>query len=104
LQSRLSEIRALDGDVLAVSVDAPEQSAEIVEAYGLEFPVLSDPQAGVIRQYGILHPDGGLDGDIARPAVFIIDRDGRVVWRELTDNWRIRVRPGRILEELRKIP
>ena len=104
MQSRLSDIRALDGEVLAVSVDAPYRSKEIVEAYGLEFPLLSDPGAVVIREYGILHRDGGFDGDIARPAVFIIGRDGRVVWRNLTDNWRIRVRPGEILEQLGRLP
>jgi peroxiredoxin Q/BCP len=104
LQSRLSDIRNLDGDVLAVSVDAPEQSREIVEAYGLDFPVLSDPDAEVVRAYGVLHADGGLEGDIARPATFVIDREGRVVWRDLTDNWRVRVRPGEIVERVRAVP
>ncbi len=104
MQSRLSEIRALDAEVLAISVDAPEDSQAIVEAYDLEFPVLSDPHAAVIRAYGILHADGGIEGDVARPAVFVIDREGRVAWRDLTDNWRVRVRPERVLEELRKLP
>jgi peroxiredoxin len=104
LQSSLAEIRALDGEVLAVSVDAPEQSAEIVEAYGLEFPLLSDPEAGTIRDYGVLHEGGGLEGDIARPAVFVIDRRGRIVWRDLTENWRVRVRAEHLLERLRALP
>lgn len=103
MQSRLSELRALDTEVLAISVDAPADSREIVEAYGLDFPVLSDPRAEVIRAYGVLHEDGGLDGDIARPATFLIDRDGRVLWRDLTENWRVRVRPEQILEQLRKL-
>jgi peroxiredoxin Q/BCP len=104
LQSALSDIRATDGNVLAVSVDDPDNSREIAEAYGLEFPLLSDPEAETIRAYGILHEDGGLDGDIARPATFILDREGRIVWRDLTENWRIRARPAEILEELRAIP
>jgi peroxiredoxin len=90
--------------VLAISVDAPNESREIVEAYGLEFRLLSDPELRVIDQFGVRHPDGGLDGDIARPAVFILDRDGRVVWRDLTANWRVRVRPDLILEQLAAIP
>ncbi len=59
----------------------------------------------MIDAYGVRHPDGMETGrDIARPAIFLIDRQGRIVWRDLTDNYRIRVRPGRILEELATIP
>jgi hypothetical protein len=58
----------------------------------------------VIDRFGLRHRKGGLDGDIARPAIFILDREGRVAWRELTDNWRVRARPDRLLEELAAIP
>jgi peroxiredoxin len=43
-------------------------------------------------------------GDVARPATFVLDRDGRIRWRELTDNLRVRVRPEPVLEQLRLIP
>jgi len=100
LQSRLDEFSRLDAEVLGISVDPPERSLEIAEANGLEFRLLSDPDLRVIDRFGLRHPDGGLDGDIARPAVFILDREGRVVWREFTDNWRVRVDPDRLLEQL----
>ena len=90
--------------MLAISVDTPNESREIAEAYGLGFRLLSDPELRVIDQFGVRHPDGGLDGDIARPAAFILDREGRVVWRDLTENWRGRVRPDHILEQLAAIP
>jgi len=104
LQRSIHEIRELDGEVLAISVDPPETSREVVERLGLDYDILSDPGARVIEQYGVLHVDGGLDGDVARPAGFILDRDGQVVWRELTENWRIRLRPDRVLEQLAAIP
>jgi peroxiredoxin len=104
LQSRLSDIRSLDAEVLAISVDSPADSREIVRAYGLEFPLLSDADGAVLDAFGVRHAGGGLAGDIARPALFILDREGRVVWRELTDNWRVRVRPETILERLAAIP
>jgi len=104
LQSRLTEIHELDAEVLAISVDPPEHSREIVAAYGLEFPVLSDPSLVAIDAFGVRHPGGGLDGDIARPATFILDREGAIVWRDLTENWRVRVRPERLLDELRRLP
>jgi peroxiredoxin len=104
LQTSLDEIRASGGEVLAISVDPPERSREIADAYGLDFPLLSDPGARVIETYGVRHPAGAMDGgDIARPAVLVLDREGRVAWREVTDNWRVRVTPERILEALRAI-
>jgi len=101
LQSRIDDIRAADGEVLAVSVDPPERSREVAAAYGLSFPLLSDPEARVIRAYGVLHADGVPGGDLARPATFVLDRRGHVVWRDLTENWRVRVRPERIVAALR---
>ena len=92
--------------VLAISTDPPEKSREIVDAYSLGFPLLSDVDLRAIDGFGVRHEDGDptSPGDIARPATFILDREGRIVWRDLTENWRIRVRPERILDELSRIP
>ena len=90
--------------MLAVSVDAPADSRKVTEAYALAFPLLSDPHAEVIEAYGVEHPDGGLDGTIARPATFLIDREGRVVWRDLTESWRVRVRAAELVRRLEALP
>ncbi|MCP3982106.1 MAG: redoxin domain-containing protein [bacterium] len=100
LQTRIDEFRALDAEIVAVSMDSPEESAEIVEAYDLEFPIVSDPDAKWIEAFDVLHVNGGMTGDIARPATFILDRDGEVVWLHAPENWRIRVRPQEILDRL----
>lgn len=105
MQSRLDEIHAADGDVLGITVDPVERNAEVVEQLGLAFPILADTELEAIKAYDLLHEAGSVEGkDIARPAVFILDRDGRVAFRELTDNWRVRVRPDQVIEELQRIP
>lgn len=104
MQSRRDDFAALDAEILAISVDPPERNRELAEAHGIEFRLLSDPDLRVIDRFGVRHPDGGLDGDIARPALFLLDRNGRVVWREITENWRVRSRPARLLRELSAIP
>jgi peroxiredoxin len=101
LQSRLDEFQALETDIVAISVDPPDRSREIVESFDLGYPLLSDPEARAIEAFGVLHADGGFEGDIARPALFLADRDGRILWRELTENWRVRARPEAILQQLR---
>jgi peroxiredoxin len=91
--------------VLAVSVDPPEVSARLAKAKGLTFPLLSDTEGLALDAFGVRHAEGSpYSGDVARPATFIFDRDGKVVWRLLTDNWRIRTRPEPVIDELRRIP
>ena len=92
--------------MVAISVDPPERSREIVAAYGFTFPLLSDAEGRVIDAFGVRHDAGNpIDGTaIARPATFVLDRDGRVVWRDLTENWRVRPRPATLLAVLDDIP
>ena len=79
-------------------MDAPAISRDLASKAGYTFPILSDTQAQVIRQYHLLHTGGGPDGaDIARPAEFLIDRSGTVRWRNLTEDVRIRARANEML-------
>ena len=88
-----------------MSVDPGATTRDKLGSAGIEYPLLADPDLEAIDAYGVRHPAGGMGGhDIARPATFLIDRQGRIVWRELTDNWRIRLRPERLLEQLAKVP
>jgi peroxiredoxin Q/BCP len=107
LQSAIQEIRQADADVLAICVDPVEENAKVAQKLNLDFPILSDPEFKAIGAYHVLHEDAGTSSgfeDIARPAVFILDRDGVVRWSRLTDNWRVRVRSKTILEQLSVIP
>jgi len=86
-------------EIAAISVDSTVDSRKLSEAKGYTFPVLSDPNAEVIRRYGLLHPKGGEDGqDIARPAEILIDATGTIRWENLADDLRVRARPGQVLE------
>ena len=88
--------------MLAVSVDTNEESALLAERLGLEFPILSDVQEEVIRTWGLVHENGKPGGGaIARPAVFLVEPDGTISWRRLTDDYRVRLRPEDALELLR---
>jgi len=105
LQSRLLDIRAQDGKVIAICVDSVEKNHGVVEQQKLDFPILSDSDLVVTDAYGLRHEQGNpMEGrDIFRPAVFILDGDGIIQWRHLTDNWRVRVRPETIVEQLSNI-
>lgn len=102
----MSEFEKHGAAVVAISVDPPERSREIAQAYGFTFPLLSDAEGLALEAFGVRHPAGNpIDGkDIARPATFLLDRQGNIVWRDLTENWRIRPRPAALLRELERIP
>ena len=89
---------------MAISVDAPNVSADLRRRAGLTFTFLSDPKAEVIRRYDLLHARGGPDGqDIARPAEFLVDRPGVVRWENFTEDVRVRARADQMLAAARSI-
>ena len=95
----MNDFRERNIEIAAISVDSTEESLKLSQAKGYTFPVLSDPQAEVIRRYGLLHPKGGENGhDIARPAEILIDASGKIRWENLTDDIRVRARPGQVLQ------
>jgi len=101
LQSRLPDIEAAGARVTAVSVDTTEESARLAEGLGLEFTILSDVQREAIGAWGVVHEGGKPGGGaIARPAIFLVEADGRVSWRMVTDDYRVRVRPEHLIEVL----
>ena len=91
--------------MLAISVDPVDKNREMSDKLGFEFALLSDPEHEAIDAYGVRHAEGGMGGvDIARPAVFVLDRDGNIAWKDLTENWRVRVRPDEVLRQLERLP
>ena len=104
MQARIDEFRKLDGEILAISADDVDHNLEMASDLELDFRVLSDPELTVIESFGLRHEAGGPWGDIARPATLVLDRQGQVVWRDVTENWRVRPRPEEILAVLASIP
>lgn len=100
----MNEFHRRGFEVVAISVDSPAESQKLCRSRQYTFPFLSDPKAETIRQYGVLHPKGGEDGqDIARPAEFLVDASGTVRWANLTDDLRVRARPETVLAAIDRL-
>ncbi len=85
--------------ILAISVDTPAESQHLRETQGYTFPILSDAKDEVIHRWDLVHPHGGVDGaDIARPAEFLIEPSGKILWVNLTEDYRVRARPEQVLQ------
>jgi peroxiredoxin len=94
----LPEFNARRIRVAAISVDPPDVSQRLREQAHYSFLFLADDKLTAIRQWDLVHPHAGPDGaDIARPAEFLLDSSGKVLWRDLTDDFLVRVRPEEVL-------
>ena len=69
----------------------------------MDFPLLSDPDHRVIDRYGIFNMEDPRGREIARPATYVIDREGVVRWRFVEVNYRVRPSNDDILVELEKL-
>jgi peroxiredoxin len=82
----------------AISVDAPDVSktfAEKIASDGkgaVNFPILSDPNHKIIDAYGLRDPayEGQKVYGIPHPAIYVIDKAGRVAWAKVESNYRER--------------
>jgi thioredoxin-dependent peroxiredoxin len=56
------------------SVDTPEENEKFAKSLDLDYPILSDPDKSVAKEYGVLNPERGF----ANRWTFYIDKEGRV--------------------------
>tara|TARA_A100001037_G_C14705755_1_gene438092 strand:- start:35 stop:352 length:318 start_codon:yes stop_codon:yes gene_type:complete len=100
LQTISRQLSQRNTRVIVVSADSVDANRKLATRMKFDFPLLSDPSLRLIDQFGVRHVGGGFKGnDIARPAVFLFNARRQLVWKAVTDNWRIRVRPETILEQ-----
>ena len=58
----------------------------------LGFPLLFDPRAKTIDRYGLRDPSyaNQKEDGVPRPAVFVLDRNGKVRWSKIESDYRER--------------
>ncbi len=66
------------GYTVAISAETVDRSREGQAGAHLPFLILCDPDLAVIAQYGVLHRPDDQGAGIARPSVFLVDREGIV--------------------------
>ena len=88
IQDRLARLNQANARVFGISVDTFFTLKAFQADQKLAFPLLSDFNKQVIRDYGVFNEDMiGLKG-IAKRAVFVLDRDGVVRHREVLEDAR----------------
>ena len=73
--------RELDADIVAISSDTIEHTAEKYKEYGeFHFPVLADVDYAVSTQWGVYQPETDEKPEFMKHGTFVVDRSGKVIW------------------------
>lgn len=121
-QQVIGDIHAQNAELIAISPQTPDQSMSIQEKHALEYIVLSDENNQVANQFKLvfqlpdylvdvykssgLHVDqynGNEDWTLPVSATYIIHTDGTVVYEYTKADYKDRVEPSTIVEELKKL-
>jgi peroxiredoxin len=78
LAEKYALISEHDGEVIAVSTDGIDPAKNLAVDLRLPYPVISDPDAGIIKLYGVYDDETAT----AYPAIFLVDRNGIVRYRK----------------------
>jgi peroxiredoxin len=123
LQKSLSQIKEAGGNLVAVSVENPDNSLTVAKKNELDFTVLSDPNLSVARKFGIVYQmpketdelyKSKYSLDIAKhnemeraelplSATYIVNRKGEIVYAYLEADYKKRAETQTIIETLLKL-
>jgi peroxiredoxin len=96
----MARLGKANAQVYGISVDTFFTLKAFQDHEKLTFPLLSDFNKQVIRDYGVFNEDMiGLKG-IAKRGVFVIDKDGVVRYREVLDDARNEPNYDKVFETL----
>src|SRR4051812_11511204 len=84
----MTDLNQLSANVVGVSTDTFFALKAWADAQHFTFPLLSDYNKTIISEYGVVNPDMIGLKDIAKRAVFVIDRRGIIRYREVLDDAR----------------
>lgn len=95
-------------DVLLISPQPQDHSRELARRFDVPMRFLTDRDNRAAASLGILAENGlplgmqllGYDADVPMPTVFITAAGGRIVYSDLTENYRIRPEPAAFIAAL----
>jgi peroxiredoxin len=119
LQSRLGEVHAAGGSLVAISPETPDLSLSTVEKNNLDFTVLSDHDNTVARTFGLVHRidpsivayqkrnghdvaayNGTEVAEVPLPATYVIDQSGIVRFAFVSADFTRRADPDDVIEAI----
>ncbi|MCF8464239.1 MAG: peroxiredoxin family protein [Flavobacteriales bacterium] len=105
-----AKFKELGVKITLISPQSHEKSRNHAKRVGMDFDFLVDVNNSAAKALGILQENGlpagfqllGYESDVPKPTTFVLDENGKVIFADLTTNYRLRTRPEDILAALKK--
>ncbi len=78
---------------MALSYDTPDQLRLFSARHQIQFPLLSDPDSKIIREFGLLNTSYATDSryyGVPYPGIFLITAEGKIRAKFAEENYRNR--------------
>lgn len=106
IAARWREVEATGAQVVLVSPQDEGHTRSLASRHGVGFRYLRDDGLVAARRLGIFDSNGtpagmiGYEGDTVLPTLVVTDSEGRIVFADQTDNYRVRPTPDTVLAAL----
>ena len=119
LQEVQKDIEARNAILIAISPELPDSFLSDEEKREIPYEVLTDPDNGVARQFGIVFTldeklrevyrgfnidlekaNGSSKWELPLPAIYIVDTDSTILYAFLDTDYTVRMEPSEILNVL----
>jgi len=100
LQNNYGEIAARDAEVIAVTTQDLRAASGSIDSVGIAFPLAYDVSEEVPKEWDRF---GNFGTNLADASVYVIDRDGKLVWQSLGDNYQHQVSADTVIDKLDQI-
>lgn len=106
IAGQYKELEQRGVNMIFISPQPHKYSNNLANKYKLNFNFLTDVNNKVAKQLNIFAKNGiptgfqvfGYDSDTVLPTVIITDTNGKIVFADLTDNYRVRPEPETFLK------
>ena len=109
LAQKYRELEAMGAEVVLISSQPQSHSARLAKKFDVPMQFFRDENNSAARKLGVVAPFGtpmgfqllGYDSDTVMPTVVITDEDGKILFADETDNYRVRPEPELFVNVLR---
>lgn len=99
--NQYKELEKRNTNMVLISSQPHKFTENLAKKHKVPFHFLVDSDNIVAKQLGILHKNGlpagfqvfGYDSDVVLPTVLITDKNNKIIFADLTDNYRVRPEP-----------
>ena len=99
--NQYKELEKRNTTMVLISSQPHKFTENLAKKHKVPFHFLVDSDNIVAKQLGILHKNGlpagfqvfGYDADVILPTVLITDKNNKIIFADLTDNYRVRPEP-----------